>query len=127
MKSELRPLAAILAVVGVLDLVMVPFTIHANSQHPGNQVPVAAIAGGVVLGAVTLVSIAGLAKGAKRAFWALLASRILDAMSALLGTFGGPGALFVVTGVIFLVLSAASIVLLVRLWPRGAAQAASGA
>jgi hypothetical protein len=122
MKSGFKPLAALLAILAVQDLVMVPIMAHAN---PGPPLPATVLSG--VLGIATLVSIPGLARGRRWAYWVALVSRILDALSAALGTAFGPAALFVAVGAAALILSIAAIVLLVRLRSRTAGLAASGA
>jgi hypothetical protein len=58
MKSPLTPLAALLAILGLEDLVMVPVMVQAHSQPPA-----AAIIASGVLGAATLASIPGLVQG----------------------------------------------------------------
>jgi hypothetical protein len=122
MKSGFRPLAVLLAVLGIVDLAMVPVMINAN-----NPPPMAATILSGVLGVVTLVSIPGLAQGRRWALWVAVISRVLDAVSCVLGAVGGPAAGFKVAGVIGLILSIAAIVLLVRVSPRRAVRAASGA
>jgi hypothetical protein len=126
MKREFRPLAALLAIAGVLDLVMIPFMIHAN-QHNAGSPPGPAIVLSGVLGVVTLASIAGLAQGRSWAFWAAIVSRIVDVLNSLMGVLFGPGAQFVATGVIAVVISVPAIVLLVRLRSRRTVRAASEA
>ncbi len=126
MKSGFRQLAALLAVVGAEDLVMVPFMIDAN-QHNAGTPPMAAIVLSGVLGAATLASIAGLAKGRRWAFWVAVISRIVDVLNSVLGVLAGPGAVFVIGGAFALILSVPAVILLVRLRPRGAVRAATGA
>ena len=126
MKSAFRPLAAFLAFLGAADLVMVPFMIQANHHHAGTP-PMPAVVLSAVLGVATLAAIPGLAQGRRWAFWVALTSRVVDAVSCLLGALGGPAAGFKVAGAIGLVLSVAAVVLLVRVTPRRAVRAASGA
>ena len=126
MKPELKSLAVILTVLGVIDLVMVPVMMHANVHHP-NNIPTAAIILGAVFGVVTLASVAGLARAARWAFWTAVVTRVLDSVSALLGAVGGPGTVYVVMGWVMLALSVAAIVLLVRGRPGRAVHAATHA
>jgi hypothetical protein len=74
MKSPMTHLAALLAVLGLEDLIMVPIMAEARSQPP-----VAAIIASGVLGTTTLASIPGQAQGRRWAFWTALACRIVDA------------------------------------------------
>jgi uncharacterized membrane protein (DUF2068 family) len=126
MKTQFRQLAALLAVLGIGDLVMVPVMYHANQQHAGTP-PMAAIVLGGIIGVLTLVSIPGLAQGRRWALWVALITRILDMVSAVLGVFGGPGTLFVVVGLILLVVSVPTLILLFRLRPARAAATATSA
>jgi hypothetical protein len=109
MKSYMNPLAALLAVLGLQDLIMVPIMLGAHSQPP-----MAAIIASGVLGVGTLASIPGLARGSRWAFWTALACRIIDALSSALGAAGGPEPGFKVDGAVALVLSVAAIVMLIR-------------
>jgi hypothetical protein len=126
MKSGFKAVAALLAVLGALDLVMVPFMYQANHHHAGTP-PMAAVVLNVVLGAAILASIAGLAQARRWAFWVAIISLIVSAVSDFLGVVAGPGPGFAAVGVIALVVSVPAIVLLVRLSPRRAVRAASGA
>jgi hypothetical protein len=126
MKSGFRPLAALLAVLAAADLVMVPFMIQANHHQAGTP-PMPAVVLSAVLGMATLAAIPGLAQGRRWAFWMAVISRVVDAVSCLLGAVGGPAVGFKVAGVIGLILSIAAVVLLVRVSPRHAVRAASGA
>jgi hypothetical protein len=119
MRVPFTPLAAVLAAVGLLDLIMVPVMVSAHSQPP-----MAATIGSGVIGAVTLAGIPGLAQGRRWAFWALLVSRIIDALSSALGAAGGPEAIFKLAGALALVLSVAAIIMLVRFGRRRAVSAA---
>ena len=114
MKSPFSRLAALLAVLGAIDLIMVPVMYHQNTTHPGGNPPMAAIVVGGILGVLTLAGIPGLAQGKRWAFWLVLVTRIIDMVSAVLGVFGGPGTLFVVMGVVILVLSVGALILLFR-------------
>jgi hypothetical protein len=126
MKSGFKALAALLAALGTLDLVMVPFMYQASHHHAGTP-PMAAVVLNVVLGVAILASIAGLAQARRWAFWVAIASLIVSAVSDFLGVVAGPGPGFAAVGVIALVVSVPAIVLLVRLSPRRAVRAASGA
>jgi len=126
MKLGLRNLAALLAILGVVDLVMVPFMIEAN-HHTANAIPPPAIVLGAVLGIATLASIRGVVQGRRWAFWVATICRILDTITSVLGVFAGPGIGFVVVGAVTVVLSIAAIVAMGRLNPRRAPRgAASG-
>jgi hypothetical protein len=122
MKSYINPLTAILAILGLEDLVMVPIMLGAHSQPP-----MAAIIASGVLGVATLASIPGLMQGRRWAFWTTLVCRIVDALSAVLGAAGGPEPGFKVAAVVALVLSIAAIVMLIRFSRRRAVGAASAA
>jgi len=122
MKSYIAPLAALLAVLGLEDLIIVPVMVQAHSQPP-----VAAIIGSGVLGAATLASLPGLARGRRWAFWTALACRIIDAVSGALGTAGGSQTVLEVAAAVALVLSVAAIIMLVRFSRRRAVSAASAA
>jgi hypothetical protein len=122
MKSYINPLAALLAILGLQDLIMVPIMLEAHSQPP-----MAAIIASGVLGAATLASIPGIARGRRWAFWTALACRIVDALSSALGAAGGPEPGFKVAGAVALVLSVAAIVMLIRFSRRRAVAAASAA
>ena len=119
MKSPITSLAAVLAVVGLEDLIIVPVMVAAHSQPP-----MAAIIASGVLGAATLASIPGLARGRRWAFWTALVCRIVDGLSGALGTAGGSETVLKVAAVVALVLSVAAIVMLVRFSRRRAASAA---
>jgi hypothetical protein len=121
MKSEFRPLAALLTILAAEDLVMVPIMAHANPAPP---MPATVLSG--ALGVATLVSIPGLVQGRTWAYWAAMISRVLDAANSVLGVAFGPGPVFVVGSAFALILSIAAIVLLIRLRPRRAVPAASG-
>jgi hypothetical protein len=120
MKPYLSPLAALLTVLGLEDLIMVPIMLGAHSQPP-----MAAIIASGVLGAATLASISGLVHGRRWAFWTTLACRIVDALSAALGAAGGPEPGFKVAGAVVLVLSVAAIIMVIRFSRRRAIGAAS--
>jgi hypothetical protein len=126
MKPRFRPLAILLAILGVADLVMVPFMANASPSN-GGPPPMPAIVLSGVLGAVTLVSIAGLAQGRRWGFRAAMISRAVQLVNYLLGAAFGPGLGFKVVGVLGLALSIPAIVLLARLRPRRAVPATSGA
>jgi hypothetical protein len=126
MKAGHKSLAVLLAVLGIGDLVMVPFMIQANHQHAGTP-PMPAIVVSAVLGVATLATIHGAIQGRRWAFWVQVICRVVDMVSAVLGIFGGPDLTFGITGAIGLALSAAAVVLLVRLNPRRAVRAASSA
>ncbi len=127
MKSGLRRMAVLLGILGIGDLVMVPFMLAANHHSSSGNPPMAAIILGAVLGVATLASIPGLLQGRRWAFWVATICRLLDTISAVLGVFAGPGTLFVVVGAVNAVLSIAALVALVRLSsPRAALRRATG-
>jgi hypothetical protein len=125
MKSGFRYLAALLAVAGVIDLVMVPFMVGATHAHPSSAPPAAATILSAVLGVATLASIPALAQGHRWAFWLVMITRILDVLNSALGTAFGPGVIFHIAGVATLLASIPAIVLLVRLNPRRRAASAA--
>jgi hypothetical protein len=126
MKSRFKALAALLAVLGALDLVMVPFMYQASHHHAGTP-PMPAVVLNGVLGVAILASIAGLGQARRWAFWVAMISLIVSGVSDFLGVVAGPGPGFAATGVIALALSVPAVVLLVRLSSRRAVRAASGA
>jgi hypothetical protein len=126
MKSGFKALAALLAVLGALDLVMVPFMYQASHHHAGTP-PMPAVVLSGVLGVAILASVAGLAQARRWAFWVAMISLIVSAVSDFLGVVAGPGPGFAAVGVIALVLSVPAVVLLVRLSSRRAVRAASRA
>jgi hypothetical protein len=125
MKSGFRYLAALLAVAGIIDLVMIPFMIDATNTHPSSAPPSAAIVLSGVLGVATLAAIPALAQGRRWAFWVIMITRILDLLSSALGAAFGPGVIFHVASVVTIAASIPAIVLLVRLNPRRAASTAA--
>jgi uncharacterized membrane protein len=122
MKSPITPLITLLAVLGLEDLILVPFMVQAHSQPP-----MAAIIASGVLGAATLASLPGLVHGRRWAFRTVLACRIVDAISGALGTAGGPETIFKVAAAFALVLSVAAIIMLARFSRRRAVSATSAA
>jgi hypothetical protein len=117
MKTRARSLTALLVVLGVGDLVMVPFMIAANHKTAGS-IPVPAIGLGAVLGVATLASLIGIAHGRRWGFVTAITGRVLDILTSVMGVVAGPALLFHVVGAITVVLSVPAIVLLVRLNPR---------
>jgi hypothetical protein len=117
MKTRARSLTALLIVLGIGDLVMVPFMIAANHKTAGS-IPVPAIGLGAVLGVTTLASLVGIAQGRRWGFVTAMTGRVLDILTSVMGVLAGPALLFHVVGVITVVLSVPAIVLLVRLNPR---------
>ena len=117
MKTRTRSLTALLVVLGIGDLVMVPFMIAANHKTAGS-VPVPAIGLGAVLGVATLASLIGIAQGRRWGFLTATISRALDIATSVMGGLFGPALLFRVVGIVTVAASVAAIVLLVRLNPR---------
>jgi hypothetical protein len=126
MKSGFKVLAALLAIIGVVNLVMVPIMIQASHHHAGTP-PMPAVVASGVLGVAILASIIGLTQGRRWAFWVAMIGLIVNAVNSFLGAVAGPGPGFVAVGVIALILSVPAVVLLVRLSPGRAVRAASGA
>jgi hypothetical protein len=124
MKTPFKRLAAVLVALGVIDLAMIPVMYHQNTTHPGGNPPMAAIVLGGIIGVLTLAGIPGLAQGKRWAFWLVLVTRVIDMVSAVLGTFAGPGMLFTVVGVIIIALSVGALVLLVRQRPARSTRSA---
>jgi hypothetical protein len=117
MKSGLRSLTVLLAILGIGDLALVPVMIAANHHHAGTP-PVPAIVLGAILGVATLASALGVAQGRRWGFILAMTCRILDAASSVLGVLAGPDTLLKVVAGIGFALSVAAIVLLIRLNPR---------
>jgi hypothetical protein len=116
MKSGLRSLTVLLAILGIGDLALVPFMIAAN-HHSAGTPPVPAIVLCAIIGVATLASALGVAQGRRWGFILAMICRIVDAASAGLGLLFGPNTFLNVTGGIGFALSAAAIVLLIRLNP----------
>lgn len=123
MKSGLKSLTVLLAILGIGDLAMVPFMIAAN-HHSAGTPPVPAIVLGAVLGVATLASALGVTQGRRWGFILAMICRIVDAVSSGLGVLAAPDTFLRVTGGIGLALSAAAIVQLIRLNPRRAVRRA---
>lgn len=126
MKSGRTRMAVLLGILGLGDLVMVPFMLAANHHSNSGNPPIAAIIVGAILGVATLASIPALRQGRRWAFRVATTCRVVDTVSAVLGVVAGPGPLFAVVGAINAVLSMAAIVALIRLSPRAALQRAAG-
>ncbi len=124
MKSGLKSLTVLLAILGIGDLAMVPFMIAANLHNAGTP-PAPAIVLGAIVGVATLVSAFGVAQGRRWGFILAMTCRILDAASSGLGVLAGPDTFLKVVGGIGLALSVAAIVLLIRLNPRRALRRAA--
>jgi hypothetical protein len=126
MKSGLKSLTVLLAILGIGDLAMVPVMIAANHHNAGTP-PAPAIVLGAILGVATLASALGVAQGRRWGFILAMICRILDAASSALGVLFGPNTFLNVTGGIGFALSAAAIVQLIRLNPRRALRHAAAA
>ncbi len=118
MKSGMKRLAVVLAVLGAIDLVMIPFMIAAGHHNSATAPPAAAIVLNGVVGVAVLATLPAIMQGRAWAFWVAIACRAVDMVQGVLGIAAGPGALFVVVGAVDIVLSVAALVLLVRLNPR---------
>jgi len=126
MKSGLKSLTVLLAILGIGDLAMVPVMIAANHHNAGTP-PAPAIVLGAILGVATLASALGVAQGRRWGFILAMICRILDAASSALGVLSGPNTVLNVTGGIGVALSVAAIVQLIRLNPRRALRHAPAA
>jgi hypothetical protein len=126
MKSGFKRLAILLGILGVVDLVMVPVMLDANHLYHDGNPPMPAIVLGAVLGIATLASIRGAAEGRRLAFRVVVITRALDIVTSMLGVLVGPGLLYAIVGAAVVVLSAAAIVMLIRLSPSRALGRAAG-
>jgi hypothetical protein len=126
MKPGLKLTTILLVILGVLDLVAIPFMIAANHHTKGTP-PVPAIVVVGVVAAATFISAAGVARGLRWAFRVAVICRVIDALSNFLGLTNHPTPFTTVGGGVGLLLSIAAIVLLVRVNPRRAARRASAA
>lgn len=113
MKPGLKSVITLLAILGIIDLLQVPFMVAA--QHHAGEPPTAAIIAIVIVGLVTLASAAGLARGRRRAATAAVTCRVLDSISALLGLTYRPSTVLFYGSAVILVLSIAAVASLARL------------
>ncbi|HEX2743329.1 MAG TPA: hypothetical protein VHN16_02865 [Streptosporangiaceae bacterium] len=124
MKPGLRSLTALLVILGIGDLASsIPQMIAAH--HSTNTPPTPVIVLGLILGVATLAGALGVAQGRRWGFLLAVTCRILEAASNVLGMLFGPATLIKAGSGIVFVLSAAAIVLLLRLSPRRAPQRAA--
>jgi hypothetical protein len=126
MKSDLKLTTVLLVILGVLDLVAIPFMIAANHHTKGTP-PVAAIVVVGVLAVATLISAVGVARGVRWAFRVAMTARIIDGLSNFLGLTNHPTPATTIGGWAGFVLSIAALVLLFRVNPRRAARRAAAA
>jgi hypothetical protein len=113
--TPLRRLTVIaLIVVGVADLIGVPFMLAAN-HHKAGSVPGAAIVLGVIITVLTLVGAVGLARASRWAWWLSLIVRIPDLISSALGVGAHPTVPLAAGGAFCVVVSVIAFVLLFRL------------
>jgi hypothetical protein len=124
MKSGLRSLTVLLAILGIGDLAMVPVMIAANHHNAGTP-PAPAIVLGAIVGVATLASALGVAQGRRWGFILATTCRIVDAASSGMGILFGPDTFLKAAGGIGFALSVAAIVLLIRLNPRRALRRAT--
>jgi hypothetical protein len=89
MKPNCKLTTVLLVILGVLDLVAIPFMIAANHHTKGTPPAPAIVVVGVVAVA-TLISAAGVARGLRWAFWVAMTCRIIDALSNFLGLTNHP-------------------------------------
>jgi hypothetical protein len=113
--TPLRRLTVIaLIVVGVADLIGVPFMLAAN-HHKAGSVPGAAIVLGVIVTVLTLVGAVGLVRASRWAWWLSLIVRIPDLISSALGVGAHPTVPLATGGAFCVVVSVIAFVLLFRL------------
>jgi hypothetical protein len=113
--SPLRRLTVVaLIVVGVADLIGVPFMLAAN-HHKAGSVPGAAIVGSVIITVLTLIGAVGLTRASRWAWWLSFIVRIPDLISSALGVGAHPTAPLTAGGVFCVVVSVIAFVLLFRL------------
>jgi hypothetical protein len=125
-RPGIKPTIVLLAVLGIGDLLAVPFLIAAHHRNPA-QPPVPAIVAIAIFGLATLASAAGLARGRRWPVPVALTCRVLDSVSSLLGLVAHPNAVLDTWAAATLVLSVMAVVLLLRLYPRKSAQPSPGA
>jgi hypothetical protein len=125
-RPGIKPTIVLLAVLGIGDLLAVPFLIASNHRNPA-QPPVPAIGAVAIFGLATLASVAGLARGRRWPLPVALTCRVLDGVSSLLGLVAHPNAVLDAWAAATLVLSVMAVVLLLRLSPRKSAQPLPGA
>jgi hypothetical protein len=112
--TPLRRLTVVtLIVVGVADLIGIPFMLAAN-HHKAGTVPGAAIIAGGVITVLTLIGAAGLVRAARWAWWLSFIVRIPDLLNSALGVGNHPTAPLTAGGAFCVVVSVIAIVLLFR-------------
>lgn len=104
--------------LGIMDLAIVPFMVHAHNVSPKGEPPPPVIVIQVLLGIITLVACIGLPAGKRWARRSVITTRVVDALSSVLGLAVHPSTVLVGAGAIALVLSVAVIVLLTVRAPR---------
>jgi len=109
-----RATVATLIVLGVADIVGVPFMVAAN-HATANAVPGAAVVAGGIIAALTLVGAGGLVRAGRWAWWLSLIVRILDFVSSGLGLGNHPTAALTAGGAFCAIGSVVAFVLLARL------------
>jgi hypothetical protein len=124
MKSGFKLVTVLIGILGVGDLVAVPFMI-AEHRHTLGEPPAPAIVAVFVIAIATLASTVGLAQGRRWALGVALTCRGLDSLSSLLGLIAHPSAMLTVIAAVTLVLSVAATALLIRLSPHLASRPAS--
>jgi hypothetical protein len=113
--TPLRRLTVVtLILVGVADLIGIPFMLAAN-HHKAGSVPGAAIVAGVIITVLTLIGAVGLSRASRWAWWLSLIVRIPDLISSALGVGNHPTAPLTAGGVFCVVVSVIALVLLFRL------------
>jgi hypothetical protein len=113
--TPLRRLTIVtLVVVGLEDLIALPFMVAAYHSTPGTP-PLPAIVAGGIITVLTLTAAAGLVRARRWAWRLALIVRVLDMISAALGLGARPSAVLTVFGAFGLVVSVLAVVLLFRL------------
>jgi hypothetical protein len=113
--TPLRRLTIVtLVVVGLEDLIALPFMVAAYHSTPGTP-PLPAIVAGGIITVLTLMAAVGLMRASRWAWRLALIVRVLDMISAALGLVARPSAVLTALGAFGLVVSVFAVVLLFRL------------
>ena len=126
MKSQLKLTTIVLVLLAILDVVAIPFMIAANHSDKGTP-PVPAIVVVGVIAVATIISLPGVIRGLRWAFWVAMTARVIDGLSNFLGLSNHPSTATTVGGWFGFSLSIAAIVFLIRSNPRRAARRAAAA
>jgi hypothetical protein len=113
--TPLRRLTIVtLVVVGLEDLIALPFMVAAYHSTPGTP-PLPAIVAGGIITVLTLTGAVGLMRASRWAWRLSLIVRVLDMITAALGVAARPSAVLTAGGAFSLVVSVLAVVLLFRL------------